>query len=271
MSTTGRRTFVWSSAIVIALTGAALASTVTSSGVTLTHPNFPITGPALLSCEPSEDPKGNSIKLTGIPENSTVTVTFAWSAPTSGTPTYLPAITQSNVTGGSLSVGVQYPDYTDWWPVIDMQNARAIAIAVMVRISTPDGLSIKLNSKKWWVLCKAKEKPAEGCTPGYWRQDHHYDAWTGYAPGDSFDTVFGVTASFSPATLGNAVALGGGGENALARHAVAALLNAATPNLNYAYSSGEIIAGVQDAYATGEFEAFKDLLDKANNAGCPLN
>ncbi len=33
----------------------------------------------------------------------------------------------------------------------------------------------------------------EGCTPGYWKQDHHFDSWEGYAPGDQLDGVFGVT------------------------------------------------------------------------------
>ena len=31
----------------------------------------------------------------------------------------------------------------------------------------------------------------DGCTPGYWKQEQHFDSWvpTGYAPGDDFDTV----------------------------------------------------------------------------------
>jgi hypothetical protein len=69
----------------------------------------------------------------------------------------------------------------------------------------------------------------------------------------------------------DAVWLGGGGENALARHAVAALLNAAHPDINYYYSVSQILAGVQAAYASGDFEPFKSALDFANNAGCPLN
>jgi hypothetical protein len=64
----------------------------------------------------------------------------------------------------------------------------------------------------------------QGCTPGYWRQSHHYDSWVGYAPTNDFEAVFGVDASFDPHTLGDADALGGGGEHALARHSLAALL-----------------------------------------------
>jgi hypothetical protein len=113
----------------------------------------------------------------------------------------------------------------------------------------------------------------QGCTPGYWRQSQHFDSWaaTGYAPSDSFGAVFGVTPSFSPSTLLDAVWLGGGGENALARHAVAGLLNAAHPSVSYPLNPAQVISGVQFSYATGSFEAFKDILDAANNAGCPLN
>lgn len=111
----------------------------------------------------------------------------------------------------------------------------------------------------------------EGCTPGYWKQTQHFDSWvaTGYAPGDSFDAVMGVDSSFN--TLLDGLKANGGGENALARHAVAALLNASSPDVDYGFSAGAVIALVQDAYATGDFETAKDLLEAENEAGCPLN
>ncbi len=111
----------------------------------------------------------------------------------------------------------------------------------------------------------------DGCTPGYWKQPHHFDSWeaTGYAPADSFDAVFGVDSSFE--TLLDGVGATGGGENALARHAVAALLNASNPDVDYAYSAAEVIASVQDAYASGDFEGAKDALAEQNELGCPLN
>ena len=46
-----------------------------------------------------------------------------------------------------------------------------------------------------------------------------------------------------------------------AREQVAALLNAAHPGVNYAYTEAEIVAMVQQAYATGDFEDAKDLLE----------
>jgi hypothetical protein len=111
----------------------------------------------------------------------------------------------------------------------------------------------------------------EGCTPGYWRQDQHFDSWLVYLPTDDYDGAFGVIASFSPHTLLDAVWLGGGGESALARHAVAALLNTTSGEVDYAYSTSEVIAIVQNAYATGGFESAKNLLAAANNRTCPLN
>ncbi|MGF1616923.1 MAG: hypothetical protein ACFCU2_03840 [Acidimicrobiia bacterium] len=110
----------------------------------------------------------------------------------------------------------------------------------------------------------------EGCTPGYWKQVHHFDSWTGYSPTDSYETVFGVDASFDKSLLG-ALQQGGGGEKALGRHAVAALLNSASGGVSYDYSTAEVIALVQEAYASGDFEGAKNLLEAANESGCPLN
>jgi hypothetical protein len=110
----------------------------------------------------------------------------------------------------------------------------------------------------------------EGCTPGYWKQTQHFDSWTGYTQTQNFETVFGVDASFNKDLLG-ALQQGGGGEKALGRHAVAALLNSASGGVSYDYSTAEVIDLVQDAYASGDFEGAKNLLEAANESGCPLN
>lgn len=108
----------------------------------------------------------------------------------------------------------------------------------------------------------------EGCTPGYWKQTHHFDSWVGYAPGDSYDTVFGVTSSFG-GTLLDALKRGGGKENALGRHAVAALLNA-TSSVDYDLTKAQVIQAVQDAYASDDFNGVKGDLEELNEQGCPL-
>jgi hypothetical protein len=116
----------------------------------------------------------------------------------------------------------------------------------------------------------------QGCTPGYWR--NHLDRWSEVDPGDDFNATFGVDL-FSPnITLGTAIQLGGGGENALARHATAALLNAHGGVANSdgttvasPYTVAEVIQMVQDAVEDETIEATKDLLAAANELGCPLN
>jgi hypothetical protein len=119
-----------------------------------------------------------------------------------------------------------------------------------------------------------KEDPpppgGEGCTPGYWK--NHTSSWagTGYAPGDDFDATFGVNFFNPDITLLQAAGQGGGGKNALARHAVAALLNAAS-SVQYDLTEAQVIALVQAAAASGNYESAKNTLEGFNEQGCPLN
>ena len=70
----------------------ALAGSVSAGGITLSWPNYPLTGPALLSCEPWLEPTANTINLTNVPAGSTVLVNFTWANPYTGAPNYLPPI-----------------------------------------------------------------------------------------------------------------------------------------------------------------------------------
>ena len=76
--------------------------------------------------------------------------------------------------------------------------------------------------------------------------------------------------SSDPTLLGAAWAKGGG-ENALARHAVAGLLNASSGEVAYAFSVDQIKTMVQEAYAGGGFNTPKNLLAEQNEMGCPTN
>lgn len=121
-------------------------------------------------------------------------------------------------------------------------------------------------------LCRTTtQEGGEGCTPGYWKQPHHVDSWQGHDPSDLYSDVFGVGPSI---TLLEALKTGGGGESALLRHSVAALLNAANAGVSYDLGEGAIIAAVQAAYADGSksaFNATKDELETFNQQNCPLN
>lgn len=122
----------------------------------------------------------------------------------------------------------------------------------------------------------------DGCTPGFWRQAHHYPYWTGAAPTDAWTAHFANPgshqapgrngATFNGSTsLGAAVQLNGGGIFALARHAVAALLNANSADVNYPLSSAEVVALVNAALASGNFEGAKDTLEGYNELGCTVD
>jgi hypothetical protein len=110
----------------------------------------------------------------------------------------------------------------------------------------------------------------EGCTPGFWKQSQHFDSWTGFAPTDKFETVFGVDVPGDP-TLLQALNARGGGINALERHAVAALLNASSPDVDYPLTVSEVIARVQAAIANGTIEQTKNEFESFNELGCPLS
>ena len=130
------------------------------------------------------------------------------------------------------------------------------------------------NTNNDYLVYKATIEQAEGgegCTPGYWKQPQHFDSWVTYSQDDLYDDVFGVTSTFAANTLLEVLKQGGGGEIALGRHAVAALLNSVNPDVSYEFSTAEVIAIVQNAYATGDFKTAKNLLQDQNELGCPLN
>jgi len=116
--------------------------------------------------------------------------------------------------------------------------------------------------------------PAEGCTPGYWKQAHHFDSWVDYLPTQTVASVFGpLDASVDGLTLEQALKQGGGGLKALMRHAVAALLNAASGDVNAVAfpTPADVIAATQAAVNGGDIEATKNAFEAANETGCPLN
>ena len=97
--------------------------------------------------------------------------------------------------------------------------------------------------------------PPTGCSPGFWKthtdETKYPNAWpsTGYAPGDSFESVFGVTLPApydDTTTLEDALnAKGGSKVSQLLRFATATLLNADQPDIQpeEAYDeTAEIIA-----------------------------
>jgi hypothetical protein len=138
-----------------------------------------------------------------------------------------------------------------------------------------------------WIAAGLSVPPpegGEGCTPGYWRQEQHFDSWipTPYTPGQTFSAVFGcsITIKWSETgkpqevtnpTLLQALEAKGGGESALARHAVAALLNAANPDVSYPRTEEQIKTMVCNALSSGDIEETKNTLAGWNEEFCPLD
>jgi uncharacterized repeat protein (TIGR01451 family) len=123
----------------------------------------------------------------------------------------------------------------------------------------------------------------EGCTPGYWK--NNTECWECYSTDTLFSAVFGghVITIFNGGnpkqssnyttnpTLLQALGANGGGVNALARDAVAALLNACDEDIAYPLSVQGVIDAVNEALDAGadEIDSLHLLLDLYNNYGCP--
>jgi hypothetical protein len=164
--------------------------------------------------------------------------------------------------------------------------ADAVMLTVQaLSVDNPDGEDGDPASFTWITAALSiPPTPPEGCTPGYWKQDQHFDSWEGYLPDDDFEDedVFGcsITIKWSERgkpqevtnpTLLQALQANGGGESALARHAVAALLNAANPDVNYPRNEDQVKTMVCDALSGGDIEETKNTLAGWNEEFCPLD
>ena len=123
----------------------------------------------------------------------------------------------------------------------------------------------------------------QGCSHGYWK--NRVLSWPdGYETSDTIGSLFSIHGSMDPAlgdiTLLNAMKFTGPGNTVndaariLFQQAVAAVLNAEHPDVEYPLEKDEIVDLVNAALASGDRDAIlalKDQLDEYNNLGCPLN
>jgi hypothetical protein len=112
----------------------------------------------------------------------------------------------------------------------------------------------------------------EGCTHHFWKKYENFDEWTApYSPNTQFSAVF--NNAFPGLTLLQVLHLDGSALNVLGRQTVAALLNAASPEVDYKYSTGEVISMFNGTYPGGSLEywglAVAFYLE--NTEGCPLS
>ena len=126
---------------------------------------------------------------------------------------------------------------------------------------------------------------AEGNTPGFWKTNvdtKNAIAWPRLADGtlvlDPLQPISSLFAGLPPVyadlTLDQGLGTGGGGIEALLRHAIAGVLNATHPWVAYPLSAGEVIALVNAAIASGNpttIESLKDQFVGYNERGSDLD
>jgi hypothetical protein len=114
----------------------------------------------------------------------------------------------------------------------------------------------------------------EGCTPGFWKNlKQHGEFWT-LDPDAPVSSIFSAaTGASGSQSLIEALENGGAGVDALLRQAVAAVLSARAPAVDYPFTEAEIVALVNAAIAGGDADVIEDLkdeLDAANNLGSDI-
>ncbi len=137
---------------------------------------------------------------------------------------------------------------------------------------------VDYNSKQNVIpLC-----PYEGNTPGFWK--NHLNLWVGYTTDQLIDDVFDIPSGIiwyiliGSKTLLQALNFKGGpgvfgAARILLRAAVAGLLNAAHPDVNYLYTYGDIQWLVKYSLSTGKRNIIlqkEALIDAQNNLGSDL-
>ena len=120
--------------------------------------------------------------------------------------------------------------------------------------------------------CAEPPPGGDGCTPGFWKNTRkHLPAWVGYTPGQDFSSVF--EDAFPGESLKDVLKAKGGGLNALGRHTVAALLNAANSDIASGMTQADVIDAFNAVYpgSKEEYTAQKNIFADMNEQGCPIN
>ncbi|MHB1483330.1 MAG: DUF7507 domain-containing protein [Saccharofermentanales bacterium] len=153
---------------------------------------------------------------------------------------------------------------TDVSPLVNTATVNANVIVIGNPVTDSDSCEVIIMEEY------------EGLTPGFWK--NHPDLWVDYDPEDLVGDVFDIPAALNELaddTLMEALNYKGGSgaigaARNLLRQAVAALLNASHPDVDYAMTEAEIIDAVNDALASLDrdiMNMLKDQLDMYNNAG----
>lgn len=132
--------------------------------------------------------------------------------------TTVPSVARRRLLRGGLAVA----------PVVMASTPRSVMAGGAAGVCVPASSFASVNTSR-------PDLPSSclGRTPGYWKQEQWFGEWrqTGYVPAGpnatKFVAVFGRYPPYANLTLLDVLKLEGGGRDAVARHVVAALLNAA--------------------------------------------
>jgi hypothetical protein len=153
-----------------------------------------------------------------------------------------------------------------------------------------NGAGVVANAQTGFTLTFYNQSTTNGvggCTPGAWRQAHWFHFWADpYTPESPLGTVFASAGLYSQngvsladRTMHDALQFGGGpgadgAARILLRAAVAAVLNAHSPIVEYPHSVADVVAEVDAALASGVRSTMLNLaeaLDEANNGFCAIS
>jgi hypothetical protein len=156
-------------------------------------------------------------------------------------------------------------------------DVEALQAGVALRRSNTGQGNKWSRATRVWVVVDYTPSSCEGLSHGYWK--NHFEDWplTGYSPDQTLASVFAQSGGFGLGDYTLLEALNFAGGSALAekarillRNAVAAVLNAAHPNIDYPRTVTEVIADVNAALASGDAAtilALEAALDVDNNLG----
>ena len=105
----------------------------------------------------------------------------------------------------------------------------------------------------------------EGCAVSFWRAEENLVHWPearqpGRSAGEFFPDLTHLDVLWSE----------GDGLNALGREAVASLLSADHPGVDFEITSSQVGSAFRKAAGAGEYEGLKNVLSALNQRSCPL-
>jgi len=152
-----------------------------------------------------------------------------------------------------------------------LSGAMAISQTLWAKVLTISG-SVQIASPTPTATEVPTAETLQGCSPGFWKQEQHFAQWPApYLPEGPLAEALGLDALEGNPSLLDGLQDGGGGLAALMRQAIAGILNAAHADLAYPYTFEEVLALIEAAFTTGEFEPVKDMFEAANESECPLS